>query len=100
MRKGSSAALTQNSLASIPDDSEAYAYNSVLTSDTMPPPLTPGRFGGGDEIVSGDTVDVPGNMSGTVRFVGSVAGRKGTFAGVELHPEYAPRGKNSGDVDG
>lgn len=99
-RKGSVAALTQNSLAAIPDDSEGYAYNSVLTNDTMPPPVTPGRFGGGDDIVIGDAVDVPGNMTGTVRFIGSVAGRKGNFAGVELHPEYAPRGKNSGDVDG
>ncbi|KAK3310577.1 uncharacterized protein B0T15DRAFT_42702 [Chaetomium strumarium] len=99
-RKGSVAALTQNSLAAIPDDSEGYAYNSVLTSDTMPPPLTPGRLGGNDEITVGDTVEVPGSMTGTVRFIGPVAGRKGTFAGVELHPDYAPRGKNSGDVDG
>ena len=103
-RKGSVAALTQNSLASIPDDSEGYAYkayNSDLNSDTMPPmPHTPGRFGGGDEVTIGDTVDVPGNMTGTVRFIGSVAGRKGNFAGVELHPDYAPRGKNNGDVDG
>ncbi|KAK3300932.1 uncharacterized protein B0H64DRAFT_314853 [Chaetomium fimeti] len=103
-RKGSVAALTQNSLASIPDDSEGYAYNaynSDLTSDTMPPmPHTPGRFGGGDEVTIGDTVDVPGNMTGTVRFIGSVAGRKGNFAGVELHPDHATRGKNSGDVDG
>ncbi|KAJ4296025.1 hypothetical protein N0V88_004727 [Collariella sp. IMI 366227] len=99
-RKPSVAALTQNSLASIPDDSEAYAFNSVLTSDIMPPPATPGRFGGGDDITIGDKVEVPGNMTGTVRFIGSVAGRKGNFAGVELHPEYASRGKNSGDVDG
>jgi hypothetical protein len=99
-RKGSVAALTQNSLAAIPDDSEGYAYNSVLTSDTMPMPHTPGRLGGGDEVSIGDIVDVPGNMTGTVRFIGSVAGRKGSFAGVELHPDYAPRGKNSGDVDG
>ncbi|KAH6854247.1 hypothetical protein B0I37DRAFT_320232 [Chaetomium sp. MPI-CAGE-AT-0009] len=103
-RKGSVAALTQNSLASIPDDSEGYAYkayNSDLTSDAMPPmPHTPGRLGGGDEVAIGDTVDVPGNMTGTVRFIGSVAGRNGNFAGVELHPDYAPRGKNSGDVDG
>ncbi|AEO53965.1 hypothetical protein MYCTH_2295934 [Thermothelomyces thermophilus ATCC 42464] len=101
-RKGSVAVLTQNSLAAIPDDSEGYAYKSVLTSDaeTMPMPNTPGRFGGGDEVAIGDTVEVPGNMTGTVRFIGPVAGRKGTFAGVELHPEYANRGKNSGDVDG
>ncbi|KAL2017496.1 hypothetical protein VTK56DRAFT_2038 [Thermocarpiscus australiensis] len=100
-RKGSYAALTQNSLAAIPDDSQSYAFKSVLTSDTtMPSPLTPGRPAGADEIAIGDTVEVPGNMTGTVRFIGSVAGRKGTFAGVELHPEFATRGKNSGDVDG
>ncbi|KAL2161501.1 hypothetical protein VTH06DRAFT_8063 [Thermothelomyces fergusii] len=102
VRKGSVAALTQNSLAAIPDDSESYAYESVLTSDaeTMPVPNTPGRLGGGDEVAVGDTVEVPGNMAGTVRFIGPVPGRKGIFAGVELHPEYANRGKNSGDVDG
>ncbi|KAM7219147.1 Tip elongation protein 1 [Rhypophila decipiens] len=100
-RKASFAALTQNSLASIPDDSEDYALNSVLSNDKMPPPFTPGRLGAGsDSLAIGDIVDVPGNMTGTVRFVGSVAGRKGTFAGVELHRDFAMRGKNSGDVDG
>lgn len=54
----------------------------------------------GDDVTLGDTVDVPGNMYGTIRFVGTVQGKKGTFAGVELHPEFASRGKNSGDVDG
>ena len=48
----------------------------------------------------GDTVEVPGGMYGTVKFVGQVDGKKGTFAGVQLAPEYAPRGKNSGEVDG
>ena len=48
----------------------------------------------------GDTVEVPGGMHGTVKFVGSVDGKKGTFAGVQLAPEYAARGKNSGEVDG
>jgi hypothetical protein len=98
-RKASFTALTQNSLASIPDDTKAYA-NSVLTNDKMPAPLTPGRPGAGEGLGIGDTVDVPGNMYGTVRFIGTVAGRKGTFAGVELHPDFAMRGKNSGDVDG
>ncbi|XDG06560.1 hypothetical protein ABKA04_006175 [Annulohypoxylon sp. FPYF3050] len=65
------------------------------------PPVTPGKgVGAADDYALGDTVDVPGNMTGVVRFVGSVAGRKGIFAGVELHPDYAARGKNSGDVDG
>jgi hypothetical protein len=48
----------------------------------------------------GDTVDVPGGMYGTVKFVGEVAGKKGKFAGVQLGAEFAIRGKNSGDVDG
>ncbi|KAI0898339.1 hypothetical protein F4806DRAFT_355600 [Annulohypoxylon nitens] len=101
-RKASFAALTPGTLASIPDDSESYAISSVLsdTSRKMPP-VTPGKgVGAADDYALGDTVDVPGNMTGVVRFVGSVAGRKGIFAGVELHPDYAARGKNSGDVDG
>ena len=48
----------------------------------------------------GDSVDVPGGMWGTVKFVGVVQGKKGTFCGVQLAPEFASRGKNSGDVDG
>ncbi|KAI1455719.1 hypothetical protein F4805DRAFT_264652 [Annulohypoxylon moriforme] len=102
-RKASFAALTPGTLASIPDDSESYAISSVLsdTSRKMPPPVTPAKgAGAADDFALGDTVDVPGNMSGVVRFVGSVAGRKGVFAGVELHPDFAARGKNSGDVDG
>ena len=39
-------------------------------------------------------------MHGTLKFIGSVAGKKGVFAGVQLAPEYAARGKNSGDVEG
>lgn len=66
-----------------------------------PSPLTP-RMGvhGADDVVVGDTVDVPGNMLGTVRFIGTVQGKRGTFVGVELYPDFASRGKNNGDVDG
>ncbi|KAL6239351.1 hypothetical protein BDW75DRAFT_138425 [Aspergillus navahoensis] len=53
-----------------------------------------------DEIQVGDVVNVPGGMYGTVRFVGVVTGKPGRFAGIELAPEHAKRGKNSGDVDG
>ncbi|KAL4977779.1 hypothetical protein BDW66DRAFT_158635 [Aspergillus desertorum] len=53
-----------------------------------------------DEIQVGDVVNVPGGMHGTVRFVGVVTGKPGRFAGIELAPEHAKRGKNSGDVDG
>ena len=51
-------------------------------------------------IEVGDKVNVPGDMYGTVRFVGSVKGKAGTFAGVELSREFAQRGKNDGAVDG
>jgi dynactin complex subunit len=56
--------------------------------------------GDGRDIDVGDTVDVPGGMHGTVKFVGTVRGKKGTFAGVELAREFASRGKNDGDVEG
>ncbi|ORY19391.1 hypothetical protein BCR34DRAFT_471699 [Clohesyomyces aquaticus] len=52
------------------------------------------------DIEVGDTVDVPGGMYGVVKFIGSVRGKKGVFAGVELGREYASRGKNDGDVEG
>jgi hypothetical protein len=63
------------------------------------PPFTPSRAEG-DDFEIGDLVDVPGSMHGTVKFIGNVQGKKGTFAGVELSEEYAARGKNNGDVDG
>jgi dynactin complex subunit len=54
----------------------------------------------GRDLEVGDTVDVPGGMHGTIKFIGSVRGKKGLFAGVELSREYAARGKNDGNVDG
>ncbi|KAL1963836.1 hypothetical protein VTN77DRAFT_7767 [Rasamsonia byssochlamydoides] len=53
-----------------------------------------------DEIRVGDLVNVPGGMYGTVRYIGGVDGKPGRFAGIELAPEHASRGKNNGDVDG
>lgn len=104
-RKASLSALTQGSLATIPDASEGYGLSTVLDEDSPTTgrmgliPHTPSRADHGD-IQVGDVVDVPGEMHGTVKFVGSVQGKKGIFAGVELSEEFAPRGKNSGDVDG
>ena len=108
-RKTSFAALTSTSLASVPDVTGAYALDSVIsnrpssraqpTSARDMAPNTPGKFVG-DDVSVGDAVDVPGSMHGLVRFIGSVRGKKGVFAGVELDPEFAARGKNSGDVDG
>jgi len=101
LRKTSLAALTPSSLASIPDGSESYAIDSVLneiSENTIPEedPATPPAM----ELSVGDSVNVPGGMVGTVRFVGTVQGKKGTFVGVELDSEFAARGKNNGDVDG
>lgn len=53
-----------------------------------------------DDIQVGDLVNVPGAMYGTVRYLGTVAGKPGKFAGIELAAEHARRGKNNGDVDG
>ncbi|KAJ6106746.1 hypothetical protein N7512_010263 [Penicillium capsulatum] len=53
-----------------------------------------------EDVQVGDLVNVPGGMFGTVKYLGTVAGKPGRFAGVELSSEHAPRGKNSGDVDG
>ena len=64
----------------------------------MDPPATPSVRSGGLDV--GDIVDVPGGMFGTVRFIGTVKGKAGTFAGVELAREWSSRGKNNGEVDG
>ncbi|KAJ5348099.1 uncharacterized protein N7506_001352 [Penicillium brevicompactum] len=53
-----------------------------------------------DDVQVGDVVNVPGGMYGTIKYLGSVAGKPGRFAGVELSSEHAQRGKNNGDVDG
>ncbi|KAF9736025.1 hypothetical protein PMIN06_002564 [Paraphaeosphaeria minitans] len=52
------------------------------------------------ELEVGDLVDVPGAMTGVVKFIGSVRGKPGVFAGVELSRQFATRGKNDGDVEG
>ncbi|KAL8729822.1 MAG: hypothetical protein Q9166_004463 [cf. Caloplaca sp. 2 TL-2023] len=54
----------------------------------------------GGDLEVGDTVDVPGGMHGTIKFIGEVKGKKGVFAGVELSKVWAARGKNDGDVEG
>ena len=70
---------------------------SALTGGASPSSNT---MADGQDIDIGDTVDVPGGMHGVVKFVGSIRGKKGVFAGVELDRTYAARGKNDGAVDG
>ena len=98
-RKTSLSALTQGSLANIPDASGSYALSTVLDEDENGMSYSPQR-GNDGEVDVGDIVDVPGGMYGTVKFLGRIDGKDGVFAGVELSREYAPRGKNNGDVDG
>ena len=81
------------------------ARKASLNALTGMAPRTPAiadRAVGGDgrDIDVGDLVDVPGDMHGTVKFIGAVKGKKGVFAGVELSKEFAGRGKNDGSVDG
>lgn len=52
------------------------------------------------DLEVGDAVNVPGDMHGVVRFIGSVRGKTGRFVGVELDRTFAARGKNDGDVEG
>lgn len=102
-RKASSSALTQGSLATIPDASEGYGLSTVLDEDSPTigkmAPQTPAGTGFGDLEV-GDVVDVPGDMYGVVKYLGNVKGKKGAFVGVELSEEFANKGKNSGSVEG
>ncbi len=108
-RKASLNQLTSGTLSTIPDGSLGYGLTPVKDEGSSPftmAPTTPAMNrilsdGTGDrDIDVGDLVDVPGGMHGTVKFIGSVKGKKGVFAGVELSKEWAPRGKNDGDVDG
>lgn len=89
-RKTSYNQLTQNSLASIPDASAGYGLS----------PMRGERATRGRDLEVGDMVDTPNGLYGTVKFIGTVKGKAGTFVGVELEPEIAGKGKNDGAVDG
>lgn len=39
-------------------------------------------------------------LEGTLRFAGTIDGKNGTWAGVELSGNFSGRGKNDGSVDG
>jgi len=91
-------------------DSRDLARKAALNSLTanLPAPKRPSLgapergMDGNQEMAGevGNTVEVPGGMIGVVKYIGSVKGKAGVFAGVELSKEYAARGKNDGDVDG
>jgi hypothetical protein len=87
-RKTSYNQLTQNSLAQLNDPEYARQIDRSQAA----------RSGSGVEV--GDVVDTPGGLYGTVKFIGNVRGKAGSFVGVELEGELAGRGKNDGAVDG
>lgn len=96
---------TLSSVASSPNlslsQSAAVARKAslnALVGKSSTPTSTMGADGHDLEV--GDLVDVPGSMTGIVRFIGSVRDKRGVFAGVELSRQFASRGKNDGDVDG
>lgn len=63
-------------------------------------PKTPAAGSMGGDLEVGDAVNVPGEMYGVVKFLGTVKGKNGRFVGVELDRDFAAKGKNDGDVDG
>lgn len=87
-------------MASLTPRQRASYRNLVHASSVNSTPTMPRKPGGSDTVEVGDTVDVPGGMDGTVRFVGEVRGKNGYFVGVELSRKWANRGKNDGDADG
>jgi hypothetical protein len=96
---------TLASVASSPNlslaQSQAVARKASLNALVGKPTTPTSKMGtDGRDLEVGDLVDVPGAMTGVVRFIGSVHGKPGVFAGVELSRQYASRGKNDGDVDG
>ena len=98
------------SATTLPDGRVNYGLTPTQEEVSSPfaiNPITPtmnskvnGDWTGDGILEEGDLVDVPGGMHGTVKFIGEVKGKKGMFAGVELSREWAPRGKNDGDVEG
>jgi hypothetical protein len=96
---------TLSSVASSPNlslaQSQAVARKASLNALVGKPTTPTSKMGAdGRDLEVGDLVDVPGAMTGTVRFIGSVRGKPGLFAGVELSRQFASRGKNDGDVEG
>jgi CAP-Gly domain-containing linker protein 1 len=70
--------------------------------EDTPPPVPKAKISnGGGSFSVGDKVRMDSmGMEGTMRFVGSIDGKPGVWAGVELSGGFAGRGKNDGSVDG
>lgn len=97
----SSPSLRTSTSASTADVARKASYRALTgnhgSANTTPTSAAKMDIG---DLALGDAVNVPGDMYGTVKFLGSVKGKNGTFVGVELDREFAARGKNDGDVEG
>lgn len=61
----------------------------------MPPPAARSSL-----INVGEKVRLPEGQIGILRYVGSISGKSGEFAGVELVDEWASQGRHNGDFNG
>ncbi|EMC95273.1 hypothetical protein BAUCODRAFT_534183 [Baudoinia panamericana UAMH 10762] len=94
---GTSISAEKTSLSASTAVNRKASLNALTGAHT---PRTPAGNMHAEDLALGDAVNVPGEMYGTVRFIGNVKGKNGQFVGVELDREFAARGKNDGDVDG
>lgn len=53
-----------------------------------------------DHLMTGDVVQLPGEASGLLKFIGPLQGREGVYAGVQMSSHFLHLGKNSGDYNG
>ncbi|EJD32362.1 hypothetical protein AURDEDRAFT_178577, partial [Auricularia subglabra TFB-10046 SS5] len=88
-----------------PSSSSSYAPRASTASSRPASRLSeaggraPSRAGRGFEV--GDMVRIESiGMEGTLRYMGDIDGKPGTWAGVELAGGFAGRGKNDGSVNG
>lgn len=77
-------------------NNQASASSHATTDDMS----SPSEQGTGVELDVGDIVNLPGDMYGTVKFIGSIRGKDGRFVGIELDKAFAAKGKNNGDFNG
>lgn len=81
----------------------AYTPRASLTSRPESRASNAGRSlsRAGHEFEVGDAVRIESlGMEGTLQFMGEIEGKTGIWAGVELAPNFAGRGKNDGSVNG
>lgn len=66
------------------------------------PPKTPRSLASAASVRLniGDKVTLPEGQTGILRYVGTIEGKSGEFAGVELIGDHVSMGRHNGDHDG